>query len=164
MIEAGFTPMAEQEENFPDKEPIGAILLKRQKITNDQLNKALSVQRKEGGYLGENLIKLGFVDEIDVVVALIVQCNLPYIAVDKYEIDKSILQLIPQLIAEKFRLIPLERVGDVLTVVMADPFDTAAKAEIKRVTGCRVAPFIATKSEITGALKRWYGVDTKQNN
>lgn len=154
--------MSEQEENFPDKEPLGAILVKRQRITKDQLDRALTVQAKEGGYLGANLVKLGYVDEIDVVVALIVQCNLPYIAIDKYEIDKNVIRLVPVDVAQRFKLVPLERVGDVLTVVMEDPFDTAAKAELKRITNCRIAPFIATKSEIGNALQRWYGVAVRK--
>ncbi len=139
------------------KQLLGEILVKRNIITPKQLDTALEVQKKEEGYIGEILVRLGFLEERDIVVALVVQCNLPYIAIDKYEIDRSILQLIPREIALKYHVIPLDRVGDVLSVVMADPLNIATKAELQRITSCRIAPFIATKIEIENSIERWFG-------
>lgn len=143
-------------EDLPQKELLGEILLKRQVINPQQLNHALKVQKEEGGFVGEILIRLGFVEERDIVVALIVQCNVPYIAIDKYEIESSVLQMIPQDIARKYKVIPLDRVGNVLSVVMADPLNLSVKAELQRITNCHIAPFIATKKEIEKALERCF--------
>ena len=140
-----------------NKEFLGDILIRRGLLNQDQLNKALEFQKKEPKYLGEILIQLGFVDERDVVVALVVQCNLPYIAVDKYEIDRAVLQLIPEEIIKKNLAIPLDRVGDILSVVMADPLNNAVKKEYQRLSNCQVAAFIATKNEIEKAIARWFG-------
>lgn len=138
------------------KQPLGEILIARRMITEAQLEEALRVQKKENIFLGEILIRLGFVEERDIVVALVLQCNIPYIAVDKYDIDKSIIQIISAQMAQKEMIVPLDRVGDVLSVVMLNPLDLGVKAELKRMTNCRVAPFIATKSEILRALDKWY--------
>ena len=146
----------EENISLQNKEFLGEILIRRQLITEDQLRKALDVQKKEGRYIGEILIQLGLVDERDIMVALVVQCNLPYIAVDKYEIDQSILQLIPQDLIKKHLLIPLDRVGDILSVVMADPLNVAVKKELQRITHCQIAAFIATKQEIEKAIGRWF--------
>ena len=148
---------AEEINSATKKELVGEILIRRKLIGHDQLNRALEVQKKEGGYVGGILVKLGYVEERDIVIALVVQCNFPYIAVDKYEIDRKIIQLISKEMARKSHVIPLDRVGDVLSVVMADPLDLAVKAELQRMTNCRVATFIATKAEITRAIERWYG-------
>jgi type IV pilus assembly protein PilB len=129
------------------KQLLGQILLKRGMITKEQLQYALDCQKKEGGVLGETLIKLGYVTEQDIVVALIVQCGLPYIAVNKYEIDRKVIDIIPANIARRFHIVPLDRVGDVLSVVMA---------KVEQITGCKVATFIATKTEIDEAIERWY--------
>ena len=85
---------SEEKHTEPVKQPLGKVLIKRKVITQEQLDQALEVQKREEGYIGEILVKLGYVDERDIVAALVVQSNLPYIAVDKYEIDKSIIQLI----------------------------------------------------------------------
>ena len=168
------------------KQLLGEILIERKLITEDQLAQALEVQRKEKGYigtsenpdspplsdesrrggqdmpasrayLGEILVKLGFLEELDVVTALVVQCNFPYIAVDKYEIDKNIIELIPKDFAVRNLVIALDRVGDILSVVMNNPLDTAVRAEIQRLTNYRIAPFIATRLEIEKAVTHWYG-------
>ena len=150
----------DQKEGFPIRELLGEILTKRNTITLEQLNKALEVPKKENTYIGQILEKLGFLEERDVVVALVVQCNIPYIAIDKYEIDRGVLQLIPKDVALKYQVIPLDRVGDVLSVVMVDPMDVACKAELQRLTNYRITPFIATAAEIHKAIDHWYGKDS----
>ena len=149
--------MTAQESNIPIERPLlGEILVQRSIITPKQLEEALSLQKNEKGFLGEILVKLGYIDEKDIVVALVVQCSLPYIAINKYEIDEKVLQLIPEAIARQFHVIPLDRVGDVLSVVMANPLSLSLKEELARLTGCRIAAFISTKTEIDQAIQRWY--------
>jgi len=138
------------------KQLFGQILLKRGLITDEQLRDALEAQKKYGGVLGEILVKLGYLTERDVVVALIVQCGFPYIAVNKYDIDPKVLALLSEEKAMQFNAIPLDKVGDVLSVVMANPLDIATIEEIEKISNCKVATFIATKTEIEEAIKRCY--------
>ena len=145
-----------RKQSVPKKELLGQILLRRNLITRNQLKEALRLQKKEHGYIGDVLIKHGFIEEKDVMVALVIQCNFPYIAIDQYEIDKRILQLVPKEVALRTHLIPLERVGDVLSVVMANPLDFSAKEELQKLTQCCIAPFIATRLEIDNAINRCY--------
>lgn len=144
-------------EHIPQKRLLGEILIERRIITPAQLHQALSRQKKEGGYLGEILIALGALEEKDIVAALVVQCNLPYIAIDRYEIDRRILNLVPKETVRRHRVIPLDRVGDILSLVMWDPFDANLKTSLRRSTRCKIAPFIATRGEIETAIRRWYG-------
>ena len=136
---------------------LGEILIDRKKITPAQLGQALSVQNKEGGYMGEVLIKLGFVDEQDIIAALVVQCHLPYIAVDRYEITREVIALVPREMASKHCIVPLDRVGDILSLVMLDPLDVAVKTDVCQRTNCKVAPFISTRREIERAIDQSYG-------
>ncbi len=139
-----------------DKPLIGEILIQRNRITKEQLDQALELKKKENGFIGEILVKLGYVDERDIVVALIIQCDLPYIAVNKYKIDPEILQLIPKTIAQNERVIALDRIGDVLSVVMTNPLNEEQRARLEALTKCRIAIFISTKSEIEEAITRLY--------
>ena len=135
---------------------IGEILLKRKKITQEQLDHALAVQRQENGFLGEILTTLGYIDERGIVVALIIQCSLPYIAINKYDLDPGIVGLIPKNTALKERMIPLDRIGNILSVVMTNPLSEERQAMLEDLTKCRIATFIATKSEIEEAIARNY--------
>lgn len=146
----------DQMDSATHKPLIGEILVRRHLITGQQLNEALDVQKKESGFLGEILVKLGYLEERDIVVALIVQCALPYIAINKYEIDPKVLELVPEKVAREFHVIPLDRVGDVLSVVMVNPLSSQLKTELEKITGCKIATFIATKTEIIEAISRWY--------
>jgi len=135
---------------------IGDILIKRKRITKEQLDHALEVQKKDNGLVGEALVKLGYLDEKDIVVALVIQCGLPYIAVNKYAIDPAVLRLIPKDVAQKARVIALDRIGDVLSVVMTNPLEETERSQLEAITKCSIATFISTKSEIEEAIARLY--------
>lgn len=140
----------------PNRLLIGEILIARKMINNQQLATALDVQKKENGFVGEILVKLGYVEERDIVVALVVQCGWPYIAVNKYNIDPQVVSLIPKDVAARERLIALDRIGDVLSVVMTNPLSDDRKKYLEGLTKCRIATFISTKSEIEEAIAKNY--------
>ena len=139
------------------KQLLGDILLERKVITSIELQKALEVQQTKGGFLGDILVKLGFVEELDIVAALMIQCNLAYIAISQYEVNRKVIDLIPRKMAYDYQVVPLDRVGDILSVVMLDPLDASARAEIRRITHCEIAPFVTTKIEMVKALEKCYG-------
>ena len=143
---------------------IGEILIKRNIITKKQLEEALLLQKKEKEFVGAILVKLGYLKESDIVVALIVQCGLPYIAVTKYSIDMSVIKLIPEELARSLHLIPLDKVGEVLSVVMTNPLNVDMKEQLEKISGCRIATFIATRTEIDEAINRYYRKDNKHGN
>jgi hypothetical protein len=135
---------------------LGEILIQRKRITREQLEGALQIQKQKGGFIGEILVDLGALDERDIVVALVIQCGLPYIAVNKYAIDPQIVRLIPQEVAQKEKVIALDRIGEILSVVMVNPLTDDKKNYLETLTKCRVATFISTKSEVEEAIARNY--------
>jgi type IV pilus assembly protein PilB len=135
---------------------LGEILIQRKRITREQLNSALEVQRTKGGFVGEVLVNMGLLDERDIVVALVIQCGLPYIAVNKYTIDPEIVRLIPKDVAQKEQVIALDRIGEILSVVMVNPLTEEKKKYLEELTKCSVATFISTKKEIEEAIARNY--------
>ncbi len=135
---------------------LGEILIQRKRITREQLETALRTQKEKGGIIGEILVDLGFLEERDIVVALVIQCGLPYIAVNKYTIDPQIVRLIPKEVAQKEKVIALDRIGEILSVVMCNPLTDDEKKYLETLTKCRVATFISTQSEIEEAIARYY--------
>ncbi|MDE1919927.1 MAG: hypothetical protein KGJ09_00740 [Candidatus Omnitrophica bacterium] len=135
---------------------LGEILIQRKRISRAQLDAALKVQKEKGGIIGEILVNFGYLDERDIVVALVIQCGLPYIAVNKYTIDPQIVRLIPGEVARREKVIALDRIGEVLSVVMCNPLSDEQKNFLEGLTQCRVATFISTKAEIEEAIARNY--------
>ncbi len=135
---------------------LGEILIQRKRITRQQLDDALAAQKQKGGFVGEILVNQGIIDERDIVVALLLQCGMAYIAVNKYTIDPAVLQLIPKDLAQKENIIALDRIGDILSVVMVNPLTDEKKASLESLTKCRIASFISTKTEIQEAIARNY--------
>jgi len=139
------------------REQIGQLLIQRGKITPEQLDQALQLQKEQGDLLGEALTKLGFVTEEDIVQALAVQHDLPYLPLANYEIDSELTKLIPESLARKYHILPVDKMGDILTVVMANPLESEAIEEIEALTKCKVEVFIGTSTEIREAIERIYG-------
>lgn len=135
---------------------IGEILLERGLISHDQLDRGLARQKEKGGLLGQILIELGFITEEEVALALTAQYGFPYLPLENYEIDDGVMKLIPEQVARQYCLIPVDRVGNALTVAMADPSNLQAVEDIELMTSCVVQAFVSTPSDIQKALERCY--------
>jgi type IV pilus assembly protein PilB len=136
---------------------LGEILLKESLITQDQLDKALEFQRSNGGKLGSCLTKMGYITDDDITGVLSRQYGVPSINLKYYEIDPNVIKLIPQDTALRYQVVPLSRVGSVLTIAMTDPTNVFAMDDIKFMTGFNVEPVVASESAIGEAISRFYG-------
>ena len=139
---------------------IGEILLSGGAITREQLDQALAYQKEHGGLLGQILVQFGYVTEEDVALSLTAQYGFPYLPLDNYEIDGGVMNLIPRRVARQYCLIPVDRVGNALTVAMADPTNNQAIEDIETLTNCVVQTFVSTPSDIRKAIDRYYKPDT----
>src|SRR3954454_7612970 len=135
---------------------IGDLLLKEKRITPAQLQEALSYQKTNGGKLGYNLVKLGFVKDEEITALLSKQYGVPSINLTQFEIDPGIIKLIPAETAHKYQIIPLSRAGATLTIAMTDPTNVFAMDDIKFMTGYNVEPVVASETAVTDAITRYY--------
>ncbi len=136
---------------------LGELLLKAKLITEEQLQKALDEQKQLGGRLGEHLVRLGYVTEDDILDCLSQQYGVPSINLRQFEIDDSIIRLIPADVARKYQFIPVSKTGATLTVAMADPTNVFAMDDITFITGYRVEPVVASEEALREAIDRYYG-------
>ncbi len=136
---------------------IGELLLKAGLITEEQLQKALDEQSQVGGRLGEHLLRLGYVTEEDILDCLSQQCGVPSINLRHFDIDESIIRLIPPDVARKYQFIPVSKTGATLTVAMSDPTNVFAMDDITFITGYRVEPVVASEEALREAIDRYYG-------
>jgi type IV pilus assembly protein PilB len=136
---------------------IGELLLKEKRITPEQLQEALNVQRQNGGKLGFNLIKLGYVKDDEITALLSKQYGVPSIALGQFEIDPAVLKLVPADSAQKYQIVPLSRSGGTLTIAMTDPTNVLAMDDIKFLTGYTVEPVVASETAVIEAIQKYYG-------
>jgi type IV pilus assembly protein PilB len=135
---------------------IGDLLLKEKRITPAQLQEALNYQKTNGGKLGLNLVKLGFVTDEEITSLLSKQYGVPSINLAQFEIDSSVIKLIPADTAQKYQIVPLSRSGATLTIAITDPTNVFAMDDIKFMTGYNVEPVVASETAVTEAIKRYY--------
>jgi len=140
------------------KKKIGEILIAHGYITQATLDEAVDYQKKYGGNITQYLIAYNRIKEEDLARCLSIQYNYPYIPLRAYEIPNSVIHLVPSHIAEKYWLVPIDRIEKILTVVMANPLDEEAIKTVEKLTGCTVQPFIGMLSDIVKAIERYYGI------
>ncbi len=135
---------------------IGELLLKEKLITPEQLQQALTQQKSNGGKLGYNLVKMGFVKDEQITALLSKQYGVPAINLSQFKIDLTIVKLVPTETARKYQIIPLSRSGSTLTIAMTDPTNVFAMDDIKFMTGYTVEPVVASEVAITDAIEKYY--------
>ncbi|TJY44520.1 hypothetical protein E5161_03850 [Cohnella pontilimi] len=138
---------------------IGELLIMNGWISNEQLNEALEEQRLHPAKLGEILIAKGFINEGQLVEVLEFQLGVPVVKLSETAFDPAAVHLIPDSVALKHRTLPIGKDGGKLRVAMIDPLNQEAIKEIQMVTGLRVQPLIAARSEMDEVLVRYYGED-----
>jgi type IV pilus assembly protein PilB len=135
---------------------LGEMLLKAGLISPERLQEALEAQKKNGGRLGYNLVKLGYVKEDEITQLLSDQYGVPSINLRHFEIDESVINLIPAEVAQKYLVLPVNRTGATLTIAMADPTNVFAMDDIRFMTGYMVEPVVASEIAIREAIDGYY--------
>ena len=136
---------------------LGELLVKENLISPQQLQEALTYQKQHGGKLGYNLVKLGFVKDEEITGLLSRQYGVPAINLARFEIDPSVIKLVPAETAQKYQIIPLSRAGANLTIAMVDPTNVFAMDDIKFMTGYNVEPVVASETAIMESIDKYYG-------
>lgn len=141
----------------PIKEEIVNILLESNLLTKEQLDEALKLQKEGKGKLRDILISKGYVKQEDLMAALSQKLGIPPISLSKIKIDKETIKLISREIAKRYQLIPVSKIGNTLTIAMADPLNVFAIDDLKTLTNYVIKPVISNEEEITKAIDKYYG-------
>jgi len=139
------------------KKRLGDILLEAGLIDQRKLEEAIALQKVTRERLGRVLIKQGFVSEEDIMRTLSHQLHIPYIDLSSQAIDKKLILVVPQTVAENYLLVPIREDGKTLTVAMSDPLNILAIDELSIRTKLTIIPVIALEEEIQRAIEELYG-------
>ncbi len=137
---------------------LGEILIEKGLISQAQLEQALAIQRTTGERLGKILIDKKWITEEALLDALSERFGIPKVQIDAYTIDPAVVKLVPMAMAQQYKLIPLFRVQNTLTIAMADPLDIYAIDAVRYQTGYQVQEAIASEKDIEAAIKKYYSM------
>ncbi len=138
---------------------IGEILIANGLIARKALDEALAHQKLHGGNVTQYLIAHDYLKEEDLAKCISVQFGYPYLPLRAYDIPPNIVKLIPVEIVKKYWLIPVDKIQNIITLVMVDPFDDEALSEVEKATKCKVQPFVGILSDILKAIEQYYGIN-----
>ena len=133
---------------------IGEILVNEGLVSQEQLEEALRVQKKTGELLGAVLMDMGLVAESDIAKTMCLQYQLPFITLQNYEFDEKLLQLFPKEFLHKHRLLPFDKVGDMLLVLVTEIPGDQVLEEIPKLTHLNTALYVGYLSEVTNQLNK----------
>ena len=139
---------------------LGDLLIKQNVLTEEELKKALELQKGSGKKIGEVLVDNGFITEEMIVRALQMQLGLKVVQLAGVTIPKEVRGMVSVDLLKKYTCIPFELDpynANILHLAMADPMDMMAIDDISIVTNLQVEPYIATTRDIRTAIDRWYG-------
>ena len=114
------------------------------------------MQKDKGGLIGEILVELKYTTEDDIAKMLTAQYGFAYLPLSNYEIDQSLINIIPERVARQYCLIPIDKIGNNLTIAMSNPLNTQAVEDMETLTSCSVQTFVSTASDIKHAIERYY--------
>ena len=134
------------------RKSLGEILVEQNLITGEQLEEALRLQQSRGGRLGGILVGQGLLKAGDLAQVLSIQLNYPLIDLKRHVVNPDALRLVPEDMARKHKLIPLDKVGGSLVVVMADPEDIQTVEDLRAQTDMRIAVAVGVPADIEWAI------------
>ena len=135
---------------------IGELLVQRDLLTVDQLRRAKEEAAAQGTRLGYQITNLGYIEENALAELLSAEYGVPSINLDEFEIDPEVIQLVPEHVALKHTLVPVNRAGSTLIIATSDPSNIFALDDVKFLTGYNVEPVVAPEEALRRAIDRYY--------
>ena len=135
---------------------IRTLLVKEGLVAEDRADEALAVSARDNRSFTEVLVETGGIDERDLLSALAAEANVPPIDLDRVRFDPEALKVLDAETAERCCVVPLARVGNLVSLAVANPFDVLELDELRSRTGCELRPFVASERAIREAIPRAY--------
>ena len=136
---------------------LGDLLIAAGVIGQEELQKALSIQKQTRERLGDVLIENGMITEHQLIEALQMQLGVDFVDLTAVSIPLELAKFVPRSIAKKYCVVPVKLVKDELYVAMSDPLNFVAQEEIKAASHKQVVPMIATRRATESAINTLYG-------
>ena len=136
---------------------LGEMLVARQLIGPEDLERALGIQKERGEKIGKVLVELGFVAARDVLAALSAQLGIPVVSFDGPPPSLPETEGLAPRFMRQCCFLPYAMADSTLTIAMADPLDFETIAAVRGFCGLKVKAVLAAEAEILDAIDKYYG-------
>jgi len=148
----------------PERKKLGEMLVEEGIITAQQLAEGLRHQQEHGGFLGQSLVALRYVTHDTIRQFVVKQFNIPHLNLLDYSINKQALELVPEEVCLRLKLLPIDKLGRILTVAMIDPLDEAALDEVRGLCpNLRIKPILCDWDHFATVVERQFGKKPKKD-
>ncbi|MCQ9207206.1 MAG: Flp pilus assembly complex ATPase component TadA [Omnitrophica bacterium] len=138
------------------KDKIIKSLCDKKLLVEKDIEKALKLQKEKGGKLSDILVGMGLVSRSQLISALARELGIPPIDLSRYQIAPEVIKLVPKKIVKTYRVVPISKMGNFLTIAIADPLDVFATDDISALTDCKISVVIASDKDIDEAITQYY--------
>lgn len=135
---------------------IGEILVKQGLLKPEQLAKAIDENKKTGHRVSAEIVRLGFLKDVQVLRALEKAYQTPGVDVSSFEIDPSVVTLVKREVCERYCLVPLQKAGQTLVVAFSDPSNIVIREDLRILTKMKIQPVVGTEVAIQAAIERYF--------
>jgi chromosomal replication initiator protein DnaA len=136
---------------------LGELLIHEEMITHEQLDEALREKQASNRFLGEILVDLCYISSEELIGFLVRQCRIPHLQLGNFMVSPEISELIPAEICEEYKLLPIDKLGSLLTVAMVNPIDVEALEKVKTAAEFRIKPILCSWGDFTNLFESMYG-------
>jgi len=143
---------------------LGEMLIARNQIQKDELERALELQKERGDKLGKILVDMGFLAARDVLAALSEQLSIPLAVLDSPPPAAPEIDGLSARFMRQAKFFPIAHDGASLTIAMGDPLDFETIAAVRSFTKLRIQTHLAGEPEILDAIERYFGDRDKQTD
>ncbi len=141
---------------------LGELLIREEVISRQQLEEALREQQSSKQFLGEILIQLGYISEEELIGFLVRQCRIPHLKLSNLTVASDVSRLLPEEICRDHKLLPIDKLGTLLTVAMVNPLDVEALEKVKQQVKLRIKPILCSFAEFKQLYVRIYGPEDRR--
>ncbi len=132
-------------------------LIESLKISPQDIDQAMNLQKTKGIGLEKALMEKGLINEEDLLVMLVKELHIPFINLKKYKIDPRLKEVIPERVARQYRIVPISKLENTITIALADPLNVFAIDDLKNITGSEIDVVMSTNTDIMMAIDSYYG-------
>ncbi|MDO8141055.1 MAG: ATPase, T2SS/T4P/T4SS family [Candidatus Brocadiales bacterium] len=134
----------------------GQILKDKGFVTENQIQEALAIQKQKGGLIGDILVSLHYVSNEHIMIALSEYLGLEIVSIEGVDIPSEIINMIPPAIAQLYRIIPINKKDDTLTIVQADALNFETLDDLRLILKHQIKPVLCHKDIVLRALEKYY--------
>lgn len=153
---------APSHDQVPSAQDLGDMLVEAGLITAEQAADALARSEADGTFVGRVLVESGLLDRKQLTSFIVKECRIPHLSLIDYEVNQDLLELIPKDICLQHRVLPIDKLGRILTLAMVNPLDNAALAQMRSICPqLKIKPILCDWEDYDQVATRLFAVEAE---